>query len=249
MTATAFERTSQIATTGEIRAHFPALDRIYNGCDVAYFDAPGGTQVPRAVADAMVDYLYHRNANTDWAYPTSAETDAALASARLAFADFLNASPDEIVFGANMTTLTFHLSRAIGRGLAAGDEIIVTELDHHANVDPWREMARERSITVRTVRMVAETGQLDWDDFDRQLRLLTPSLPARSMGFAAFAIESMPSKTVADRLRERHRINVQSKAERPYKPFAEAVRVTPQPYTTLRELDRFVGAVISLATA
>lgn len=82
-----------------------------------------------------------------------------------------------------------------------------------------------------------------------RIRLLTPSLPARSMGFAAFAIEGMRSKTVADRLRERHRIIVQSKAERPYKPFAEAVRVTPQPYTTLRELDRFVGAVISLATA
>lgn len=82
-----------------------------------------------------------------------------------------------------------------------------------------------------------------------RIRLLTPSLPARSMGFAAFAIEGMRSKTVADRLRERHRINVQSKAERPYKPFPEAVRVTPQPYTTLQELDRFVGAVISLATA
>lgn len=169
MTATAFERTSQIATTDEIRAHFPALDRIHNSCDVAYFDGPGGTQVPRAVADAMVDYLYHHNANTDWAYPTSAETDAALASARLTFADFLNALPDEIVFGSNMTTLTFHLSRAIGRGLAAGDEIIVTELDHHANVDPWREMARERSTTVRTIGMVAETGQLDWDDYERQL--------------------------------------------------------------------------------
>lgn len=169
MTATAFGRTSQIATTDEIRAHFPALVRVHNGCAVAYFDGPGGTQVPRAVADAMVDYLYHHNANTDWAYPTSAETDAALASARETFADFLNASPDEIVFGANMTTLTFHLSRAIGSGLAAGDEIIVTELDHHANVDPWREMAREQSITVRTIRMVAETGQLDWEDYERQL--------------------------------------------------------------------------------
>lgn len=80
------------------------------------------------------------------------------------------------------------------------------------------------------------------------IRLLTPSSPERSMGFAAFAVEGMPSKTVADRLREHHRINVQSKAGRPYKPFPEAVRVTPQPYTTLRELDRFVGSVISLAT-
>ncbi|MGK2961977.1 MAG: aminotransferase class V-fold PLP-dependent enzyme [Gemmatimonadaceae bacterium] len=82
-----------------------------------------------------------------------------------------------------------------------------------------------------------------------RIRLLTPSSPARTMGFAAFAVAGMPSKTVADQLRERHRVNVQSKAERPYKPFPESVRVTPQPYTTLRELDRFVGAVISLATA
>lgn len=169
MTTTSLERTSQAATTDEIRSHFAALDRIHNGREVAYFDGPGGTQVPRAVADAMVDYLYHHNANTDWAYPASAETDAALASARLAFADFLNASPDEIVFGANMTTLAFHLSRAIGRGLSAGDEIVVTELDHHANVDPWREMAREQCLTLRTVRMIVETGQLDWDDFERQL--------------------------------------------------------------------------------
>jgi cysteine desulfurase family protein (TIGR01976 family) len=115
----------------------------------------------------MVNYLYQHNANTDWAYPTSGETDEALASARLGLADFLNASRDEIVFGANMTTLTFHLSRALGRQLSPGDEIIVTELDHHANIDPWRELARERNLCLRTVRMIPETGQLDWDDFNR----------------------------------------------------------------------------------
>ncbi len=142
---------------------------MHNGNPVAYFDGPGGTQVPRCVADAMVDYLYHHNANTDWAYPTSIETDEALAYARQAFADFLNASPGEIVFGANMTTLTFHLSRALGRQLSPGDEIIVTELDHHANIDPWRELARDRSLCVRTVRMIPETGQVDWDDFKRAL--------------------------------------------------------------------------------
>src|SRR6478672_11875775 len=96
---------SSVASVGEIRSHFPALDRCHNGQSIAYFDGPGGTQVPRAVADAMVDYLYHHNANTDWAYPSSAETDAAIAYARGALADFLNASPEEIVFGANMTTL------------------------------------------------------------------------------------------------------------------------------------------------
>ena len=169
MTAIQSRGRSAVSTTAEIRAQFPALDRVHNGQPVAYFDGPGGTQVPRSVADAMVDYLYHHNANTDWAYPTSAETDAALAAARRAFGDFLNASPDEIVFGANMTTLTFHLSRAIGRQLSPGDEIIITELDHHANIDPWRELARDRNLCVRTVRMIPETGQVDWDDFKSAL--------------------------------------------------------------------------------
>src|SRR3954469_270317 len=97
-----------------IRADFPALERRENGHPVAYFDGPGGTQVPSVVADAMVDYLYHHNANTHWAYPTSAETDAALEEARQVAATFLGASPREIAFGANMTTLTFHLARALG---------------------------------------------------------------------------------------------------------------------------------------
>jgi cysteine desulfurase family protein (TIGR01976 family) len=156
-----------VATSAEIRSHFPALERMHNGQPIAYFDGPGGTQVPRSVAEAMVNYLYHHNANTDWAYPSSAETDAAIASAREAYADFLNASPNEIVFGANMTTLTFHLSRALGRELSPGDEIVVTELDHHANIDPWRELAKERGLCVRTVRMIPETGRLDLDDFSR----------------------------------------------------------------------------------
>lgn len=160
---------TETASTPEIRAHFPALERLHNGRAVAYFDGPGGTQVPRAVADAMVDYLYHHNANTHWEYPTSAETDEALDYARRAFADFLNASPEEIVFGANMTTLTFHLSRSLGRQLSSGDEIIVTELDHHANIDPWRELARERDLRLRTVRMIPETGQLDWEEFNQLL--------------------------------------------------------------------------------
>lgn len=115
----------------------------------------------------MVDYLYHHNANTEWAYPTSAETDAALESARETLADFLNSAQDEIVFGANMTTLTFHLSRALGQTFSRGDEIVVTELDHHANSDPWRALERERGVCVRTVKMIPGTGQLDWDDFAR----------------------------------------------------------------------------------
>ena len=103
-----------VASVEEIRAHFPALERIHQNHPVAYFDGPGGTQVPRPVVEAMADYLYHHNANTHWAYPTSEETDAAIENARQACAEFLNASAAEIAFGANMTTLTFHLARALG---------------------------------------------------------------------------------------------------------------------------------------
>src|SRR6185503_21365485 len=116
MTETAMQPSverEEVAPVDAIRKHFPALERIHNGAPVAYFDGPGGTQVPRQVVDAMADYLYHHNANTHWAYPTSEETDAALATAREICAEFINASASEIAFGANMTTLTFHLSRAL----------------------------------------------------------------------------------------------------------------------------------------
>jgi cysteine desulfurase family protein (TIGR01976 family) len=153
---------------------------------VAYFDGPGGTQVPRSVIAAMTDYLTNHNANTHWAFPTSQETDQALADARQVLADFLGASPREIVFGANMTTLTLHLARALGRGFKPGDEIVVTELDHHANVDPWREIARERGLTVRIVRMDPKTGRLDPDDLRRQasgrMKLLAIGAASNALG-------------------------------------------------------------------
>ena len=162
-----FKPKTEVLPVAEIRKEFPALERVHNGYPVAYFDGPGGTQVPRYVVEQMNDYLYHHNANTHWAYPTSAETDAALAYAREVGAEFLNASPDEIAFGANMTTLTFHLSRALSLNYGTGDEIVVTELDHHANVDPWRRLAVERGVTIRTVRLDTETGQLNYEDLER----------------------------------------------------------------------------------
>jgi cysteine desulfurase family protein (TIGR01976 family) len=176
-----------IASTDEIRSFFPALERVHDGQRVAYFDGPGGTQVPLAVVEAVSDYLIHRNANTHWGFPTSAETDAALASARHALADFLNASPAEVGFGLNMTTLTFHLARAIGRRLGPGDAIVVTELDHHANIDPWRTLERERGITVLQARMVPETGELDWVDLNRclsdhRVRLLAIGAASNALG-------------------------------------------------------------------
>jgi cysteine desulfurase family protein (TIGR01976 family) len=146
-----------------IRSDFPALERRENGRAVAYFDGPGGTQVPRAVAEAMTDYLFHHNANTHWAYPTSAETDALLDDARATFADFFNATPADVSFGNNMTTLAFHLSRGLARSWKEGDEIVVTELDHHANVAPWRAIARDRGLTVRTVRLDPRTFRHDPD--------------------------------------------------------------------------------------
>lgn len=162
-----FKPKLEVLPVAEIRKQFPALERVHNGYPVAYFDGPGGTQVPRYVVEQMSDYLYHHNANTHWAYPTSAETDAAIEHAREVCAEFLNASADEIVFGANMTTLTFHLSRALGLNYSAGAEIVVTELDHHANIDPWRRLAVERGVTIRTVRLDTETGQLNYEDLER----------------------------------------------------------------------------------
>src|SRR5437773_9083674 len=161
--------TAAMMSTEEIRRCFPALARTHNGYPVAYFDGPGGTQVPRPVVEAMNDYLYHHSANTHWAYPTSEETDAIIDSARSVLADFLNARPTEIVFGANMTALTFHLARALGRGYERDDEILVTELDHHANIAPWHALEKEGGVKVRMVKMIPETGELDWDDFSRQL--------------------------------------------------------------------------------
>jgi cysteine desulfurase family protein (TIGR01976 family) len=162
-----------IASPSAIRACFPALERVHNGFPVAYFDGPGGTQVPRAVADAMTEYLFHHNANTHWAYPTSEETDAALEKARQTYADLLNASAREIAFGANMTTLTFHLARALGMRLGNGDEIVVTELDHHANIAPWQRLEVERGVRLRTVRLLPETGQLDWEHFEASVNQRT----------------------------------------------------------------------------
>jgi cysteine desulfurase family protein (TIGR01976 family) len=134
---------------------------------VAYFDGPGGTQVPTPVAEAVTRYLYHHNANTHWNYPTSAETDAMIDGARRAIADFVGGAPNEIVFGANATTLAFHVSRALAKQISAGDEVVVTELDHHANVGPWQTLARETGCTLRAVKMNCDSGTLDWSDFER----------------------------------------------------------------------------------
>jgi cysteine desulfurase family protein (TIGR01976 family) len=185
-TSLATPQQTRVASTEEIRSHFPALERRHAGIPVAYFDGPGGTQVPREVVDAMTDYLVHHNANTHWRYPSSRETDAMIDGARRTLADFLGADPSEVAFGANMTTLTFHLARGLGRAWAAGDEVVVTELDHHANVAPWRALERDRGIVTRMVPMVPETGQLDWQVLEQALarkpRLLAIGAASNALG-------------------------------------------------------------------
>ena len=186
-----------MTTTTNVRADFPALEREHLGLPVAYFDGPGGTQVPRQVVEAMNDYLFNHNANTHWNYPTSAETDAALDAARIALADFVNGDATEIAFGLNMTTLTFHLARGLSARWAKGDEVVVTELDHHGNVAPWTRLATERGIVIKTVHMDPAAGVLDWADLEQAI---TPRTKLLAIGAASNALGTVTDVAAAARL-------------------------------------------------
>src|ERR1044072_4152222 len=229
MSTTTSQIQTQAASLTEIRQQFPALERVHNGYPVAYFDGPGGTQVPRYVVEQMSDYLYHHNANTHWAYPTSAETDAALEHAREVFAEFLNASPTEIAFGANMTTLTFHLSRALSLNYEQNDEILVSELDHHANIDPWRRLAVERGVAIRTVRMDTATGQLNFEDLNRYI---TPKTKLVAIGAASNALGTINDLETIIAMAHNAGALV----------FVDAVHYAPHTLIDVKELDcDFVG--------
>src|SRR6185503_8052774 len=199
MTTTAHTTTPRAAakSVDDIRSEFPALQRLHRGVPVAYFDGPGGTQVPTRVATAMTDYLFYHNANTHWRYATSQETDALILQARTTLAEFLNGAADEIAFGQNMMSLTFHLARSIGRRLGKGDEILITELDHHANVAPWRAVERERGVTIRTARLRTEDGRLDWADFESKL---TPATRVVAIGAASNALGTITDVQRATKL-------------------------------------------------
>lgn len=184
----------QVRDVEGIRADFPALHRRERGHPVAYFDGPGGTQVPRAVAEAVGNYLLHHNANTHWVYPTSVETDAMLDAARAVFADFFNATPSDVSFGNNMTTIAFHLARGLAREWSPGDEIVVTELDHHANIAPWRAIARERGLVVRSARLDTTTFRTDMDDLER---LIGPRTRLVAVGAASNALGTITDVAAA----------------------------------------------------
>ncbi|MFL5737186.1 MAG: cysteine desulfurase-like protein [Actinomycetota bacterium] len=169
-----------------VRERFPALAREQDGRPVVFADAPGGTQVPQSVVEAMSRYLRESNSNTHGVFATSVETDALIADARLAAADFLGSEPDEIVFGQNATTLLFSISRAIGRTLRPGDELVVTRLDHDANVAPWLALAEDIGATIRHVDFSVEDGTLDLGSLDAALsdrtRIVAFTLASNALG-------------------------------------------------------------------
>jgi cysteine desulfurase family protein (TIGR01976 family) len=168
------------------RAQFPALALEQDGRPVVFLDGPGGTQVPQRVIDAVTRYYLEQNANTGGAFLTSRRSDAVLAEAHAAFADFLNArSADEVKFGPNMTSLTFALSRSIGATIGPGDEVVVTALDHAGNVGPWEAMAAERDLTVRRVEIDTRDCTLDLDSLDA---VLGPRTKLVAVGYASNAV-------------------------------------------------------------
>jgi len=167
-----------------IRAQFPSLSQLINGHPAAFLDGPGGTQVPQRVIDAISGYLRRDNANTGGAYATSRHTDAMLIEARAAMADFLNCAADEIVFGQNMTSLTYAMSRAIGRDLGPGDEILVTRLDHDANVSPWLAL-EEKGVTIRWAEIHEEDCTLDLADLASKINKKTKLV---AVGYASNAV-------------------------------------------------------------
>src|SRR5215216_5469606 len=152
-----------------VRARFPALSRTLDGGPAVFADAPGGTQVPDSVIEAMSAYLRTSNANTHGAFVTSQETDAVIAEAHRAAADLVGADADEVVFGPNATSLLFQISRSIGRTLGRDDEVVVTRLDHDANIRPWLMAAEDAGATVRWVDVRDEDVTLDVASFEAAL--------------------------------------------------------------------------------
>lgn len=207
-----------------VRGQYPSLLREQDGRPVVYLDGPGGTQVPASVIDAVADYFRTMNANDGGAFGTSQASSAMAREAHVAVADLYNAaSPDEIKLGANMTTLTFHLSRSIGAMLSPGDEVVVTTLDHDANVSPWRLMAADHGLTVRTVDIHAEDGTLDLASFDAALSSRTKLV---AVGYASNALGTI--NPVADLVARAHAVGAWT--------YVDAVAYAPHGPIDVQEL-------------
>jgi len=206
-----------------VRSQFPSLSQTVNGRPAVFFDGPGGTQVPRRVIDAISDYLKDSNANTCGAYATSRRTDAVIAEARSAMADLLGCDHDEIVFGPNMTTLTFAISRSIGRELGPGDEILLTYLDHDANVSPWQAL-EERGVTIRFVEINREDCTLDLADLAKKISSRTRVV---AVGYASNAVGTI--NDVAEIVRLAHKKGALA--------YIDAVHYAPHGPIDVRALD------------
>jgi len=206
-----------------VRAQFPALKQTVNGNAAAFLDAPAGTQVPQRVIDAVRDYFENSNANTCGAFATSRRTDAMIAAGRAAMADFFNCDADEVFFGPNMTTITFALARGIGRDLQPGDEIVVTTLDHDANVASWRAL-EERGVVVRQVDIREEDCTLDMNDLRRKI---TPRTKLVAAGYASNAVGTI--NPVAEIVKLAHNVDALA--------FIDAVHYAPHGTIDVRALD------------
>jgi len=206
-----------------VRQQFPALRQTVNGQPAVFFDAPGGTQVPQQVIDAISEYLSKWNANLGGAFLTSHRTDLIVEQAHQAMADFFNCAPDEVVFGANMTTLTFALSRAIGRDLKAGDELLVTCLDHDANVSPW-VCLEERGAKVRTADIKLADCTIDMFDLQAKIRRSTRLV---AVGWAANAVGTI--NNVQETIRLAHDVGAVT--------FIDAVHYAPHGLIDVKAID------------
>jgi cysteine desulfurase family protein (TIGR01976 family) len=199
------------------------LSQTVNGHPAVFLDGPGGTQVPQRVIDAISDYLQGSNANTGGAYATSQHTDTMIAGARTAMADFLACDPDEVIFGANMTSLTFAISRSIGRELNAGDEIVVTRLDHSANFSPWVAL-EERGVKIRIAEIHDQDCTLDMEDMARKITSRTKLV---AVGYASNAVGTI--NNVREVVRLAHRVGAMA--------YVDAVHYAPHGPIDVRELD------------
>jgi len=208
-----------------LRAEFPALAREQDGRQVAFLDGPGGTQVPQRVIDAVTGYYREMNANSGGAFTTSELSDAMADEAHAAVADFLGAaSPDEIKFGYNMSTLTLHIGRSIGATLKPGDEIVVTTLDHEANVSTWRAMAADRGVTVKTADIDLTDVTLDLEDLESKLG---PRTKLVAVGYASNAVGTInPVREIVARAHEVGALT-----------YVDAVAYAPHGPIDVRDLD------------
>jgi cysteine desulfurase family protein (TIGR01976 family) len=223
-------QTSSTATTTALQQHldwirnqFPALNLQIAGRPAVYFDGPGGTQVPQRVIDAIADYFRTSNANTHGHFETSRRSDAVISSARDAIADFLGCDASEVAFGPNMTTLTFALSRALGRDLRDGDEIVVTNLDHDANVAPWRAL-EELGCTIRTADIHTDDCTINLDDLEAKI---TPKTKLVAIGYASNAVGTI--NPVAKIVKMAHAVGAMA--------FVDAVHYAPHGPIDVRALD------------